>query len=148
MGVCRAEVLLSSIVIKFWTKVCWLHCVCEFHGSNRKVPGYARLLPSVLCQRLVHTILVFSPCLFFILPSSWFQLFVLHCQIQYGTNSSESVSLVVEYCALSFKSRWVCGTLFCFRDRFSHCPILVSNFLSHTAQFSTRRKVWKQICSL
>ena len=42
----------------------------------------------------------------------------------------------------------VCGTLFSLRDLFSYCPILVSNFLSHTAQFSTGRKVWKCVCLL
>ena len=148
MGVCRAEVLLSSIVIKFLTKVGWLHCVCGLHGSNRNAPGYARLKPSVLCQRLVPTILVFlSVCLSYcpVLDSNFLSY---TAQFNTGRTIRNLSRSPVEYCALSFRSWWVCGTLFCFRDHFSHCPILVSNFLSHTAQFSTRRKVWKHLCLL
>ena len=46
-------------------------------------------------------------------------------------------------------ARFIVLTCFvCSLYPFSQCTISDSNFLSHTAQFSTGRKVWNQICSL
>lgn len=122
--------------------------VCECDGSAN-VLGYARLVASVLCQRLVPTIICVVLCVHFIIAKMLVPTvcFTLPKPIQdelFGICAFRCQMLNIP---MQIVTR-VCGTLLSLRDRFLYCPLLVSNFLSHTAQFSTRRKVWKRICSL
>ena len=144
-----AVILLSSIVIKFLTKVDWL----------------LFLFVSVMVRIMFLSMHASWPPYY---VSGWFRQLLFSCRV---VSDFDMAKLMIPTLCLIlpdpvrdelfgicfFRRRMlciliqivmrVCGTLLTLRDNFSHYPILVSNCLSHTAQFSTRRKVWKRLCS-